>query len=33
MTGCIRNKIVDGIRMDRQTTFRNGIRYKKIRQI
>ena len=29
MTGCIRNKIVDGIRMDRQTTFRNGIRYKK----
>ena len=29
VTGCIRNKIVDDIRMDRQTTFRNGIRYKK----
>lgn len=29
VTGCIRNKIVDNIRMYRQTTFRNGIRYKK----
>lgn len=27
VTGCICNKIVDGIRMERRTTFREGIRY------